>query len=226
MLFTLALTTYFTLALAAPAQMTINTPANVIECQPVQLTWVGGTPPYYLSLVPGNQPFAPQLRRFPSQSGTSYTWIADLPANTDFNLMLRDSTGAEAYSALVTEQAGGDTSCEKPAGAADGQASPGSGGNPESFRSPAIAAAAAGATAPSAGTSLAAAASMHLTAVMSGATPAPMSAKAAVSGVPAAGGGVNATANRPMSNTAVRAARLSADPYLALLVGLVGLMVL
>ncbi|VDB88426.1 unnamed protein product [Peniophora sp. CBMAI 1063] len=94
--------------------MMINTPSTVLECQPVQFSWTGGLGPYYLAIIPGDQPFAPPMRRFPTQNGTTFTWNADLPANTKFNLLLRDSTGAQAYSATVTEGEGNDKSCEKP----------------------------------------------------------------------------------------------------------------
>jgi hypothetical protein len=41
-------------ALVAGAQaLTINTPASIVECQPVQLSWSNGTAPYYLAVLPG-----------------------------------------------------------------------------------------------------------------------------------------------------------------------------
>ncbi|KAI0033563.1 hypothetical protein K488DRAFT_12544, partial [Vararia minispora EC-137] len=83
----------------------LSTHANYVA-EPVQFTWQGGSPPYYLSIVPGNQPSAPLLKQFPSQQSTLYTWVANLPANTSFNLALRDSTGQQAFSAVVTEQVG------------------------------------------------------------------------------------------------------------------------
>ncbi|KZV63795.1 hypothetical protein PENSPDRAFT_640490 [Peniophora sp. CONT] len=98
----------------AGVAMMINTPSTVLECQPVQFSWTGGLGPYYLAIIPGDQPFAPPMRRFPTQNGTTFTWTADLPSGTKFNLLLRDSTGAQAYSATVAEQEGNDKSCEKP----------------------------------------------------------------------------------------------------------------
>ncbi|KAI6008135.1 hypothetical protein F5J12DRAFT_826907 [Pisolithus orientalis] len=68
---------------AVLAQLTINTPANVVECEPTQLTWSGGQTPYYLSLVPAGQPSATPLMQFPNQNGTSYTWMVDLQAGTN-----------------------------------------------------------------------------------------------------------------------------------------------
>ncbi|KAI6154845.1 hypothetical protein BKA82DRAFT_4072159 [Pisolithus tinctorius] len=96
---------------AVLAQLTINTPANVVECEPTQLTWSGGQTPYYLSLVPAGQPSATPLMQFPNQNGTSYTWMVDLQAGTNFNIALKDGTGATAYSDIITVQAGSSTSC-------------------------------------------------------------------------------------------------------------------
>ncbi|KAI5982324.1 hypothetical protein EDD15DRAFT_2324365 [Pisolithus albus] len=103
-----------TLVAVVPAvlgQLTINTPSNVVECEPTQLTWSGGQAPYYLSLVPGGQSSATPLEQLPSQNGNSYTWMVDLQAGVSFNVALKDSTGATAYSDIVTVQSGGSTSC-------------------------------------------------------------------------------------------------------------------
>ncbi|KAH7884505.1 hypothetical protein F5I97DRAFT_1889995 [Phlebopus sp. FC_14] len=108
-------------------QLTINTPANVVECQPTQLTWTGGQSPYYLSLTPGGQSMASPIKQFPTQNGNSYTWLVDLQAGTNFNVALKDSSGQTAYSDIVTIQLGGDTSCVNTAvqeGSATGGGSP------------------------------------------------------------------------------------------------------
>ncbi|KAG2741009.1 hypothetical protein P692DRAFT_20880446 [Suillus brevipes Sb2] len=91
-------------AVPAVFGLTINTPANVVECQPILFSWTGGQAPYYLTLVPGMSSragnqwphlraiiFTPQqssgdifeqIKSFPTQTGTSYTWNVDLQANT------------------------------------------------------------------------------------------------------------------------------------------------
>ncbi|KAI9000588.1 hypothetical protein BD414DRAFT_472131 [Trametes punicea] len=89
----------------------INTLTSPTQCEPVQFTWQGGVPPYYLSLVPGGQPQAQALRQFPAQNGDSMTWTVDLPAGTSFTSSLRDSTGAQAFSDIQTVQSGPDNSC-------------------------------------------------------------------------------------------------------------------
>ncbi|KZT22366.1 hypothetical protein NEOLEDRAFT_1138033 [Neolentinus lepideus HHB14362 ss-1] len=91
--------------------LTVNTPTGVVECEPIQFTWTDGTAPYFLSLVPGGQPSAAAIEQFPTQQGTSYTWSAvNLQANTQFTVVLKDSTGTQAFSDIVTVQSGS-TSC-------------------------------------------------------------------------------------------------------------------
>jgi len=91
--------------------LTINTPTNVVQCQPILLNWADGTAPYFLSLIPPGQVSAAAIKTFPTQQGTSLTWTVDLEANTSFNLALKDNTGATAYSDIVTVQASGDRTC-------------------------------------------------------------------------------------------------------------------
>ncbi|KAH7915611.1 hypothetical protein BJ138DRAFT_1097709 [Hygrophoropsis aurantiaca] len=88
---------------------TINTPANVVECQPTLLQWSGGTAPYYLSILPGSAPTAAALEDLGQQNGTSVTWVANLPAGESIGLTLRDSTGATAQSAPFTINPGSTT---------------------------------------------------------------------------------------------------------------------
>ncbi|EIW83975.1 hypothetical protein CONPUDRAFT_49912 [Coniophora puteana RWD-64-598 SS2] len=90
---------------------TINTPTNVVECEPIQFTWTGGQAPYYLSLIPAGQPSANPLKTFPSQTGTSYSWTVDLQSGTALSAALKDSTGAIAYSDKFSVMAGTSTSC-------------------------------------------------------------------------------------------------------------------
>ncbi|TDL20706.1 hypothetical protein BD410DRAFT_363920 [Rickenella mellea] len=97
--------------------LTVTTPTDVVECQPIQFTWTDSTPPYFLSLLSGGpgQTSAPAIKQFPQQSGTSYTWLVDLPANTQFTIVLKDSSGTEAFSDAVTIQDGGNRTCENTA---------------------------------------------------------------------------------------------------------------
>ncbi|CAE6463915.1 unnamed protein product [Rhizoctonia solani] len=101
------------LAGAAMAQstMTVATPASVVQCQPVALSWSGGTAPYFPSIIPGQQAGAAALKEFPSQTGTTLTWTVDLIANTYITIQVRDSTGSVQYSSAVSIQNSADSSC-------------------------------------------------------------------------------------------------------------------
>jgi len=132
--------------------LTINTPMSVVECEPVQFTWTAGTPPYYLTILPGGQPSATPLLQFPTQTGTSVTWNVNIQANVQITIALKDSTGTVAYTDTVTIQAGPDTSCLTSSASISGAT-----GSTPAATSPAGASSAAGATSspaasPSAGT--------------------------------------------------------------------------
>ncbi|KAF9267754.1 hypothetical protein L218DRAFT_644904 [Marasmius fiardii PR-910] len=90
----------------ALAQVTMNTPSNLVVCQPVQLTWSGGLAPYFISVQDGNNPSGPALQRFDNENGTSLTWLVNLQAGTSVGFLLRDSNGATSQTASVTVQAG------------------------------------------------------------------------------------------------------------------------
>jgi len=89
--------------------LTIDSPQNVVECQPFQFTWSGGTPPYFLSLIPSAG--ADPIKQFPQQTGTTFTWTVDLQANTNFIAALKDNTGTQAFAAQASIISGSDTSC-------------------------------------------------------------------------------------------------------------------
>ncbi|KAJ7228566.1 hypothetical protein GGX14DRAFT_613578 [Mycena pura] len=93
--------------------LTVNSPtaSSLVACQPIALAWSNGTAPYYLSVIPGNNPSGAALKTFAATADTSLTWIVDVAANTSITLALKDSTGATAYSAATTIQSGADNSC-------------------------------------------------------------------------------------------------------------------
>lgn len=93
------------------AQFTINTPANVVECQPTLLAWSGGTAPYFLSILPGATPNGVAIENLGQQNGTSVTWICNIQSGTSIGLTLRDSTGLTAQSAPFTVNPGSSTAC-------------------------------------------------------------------------------------------------------------------
>ncbi|CAL1716519.1 unnamed protein product [Somion occarium] len=96
---------------AMAQQLTINTATGIVQCQPIQFTWSGGTPPYFLALIPAAQPAAPAIKQFPTQEGTSFTWNVDLPSGSTFTVSLKDSSGATAFSDIETVNSGPDDSC-------------------------------------------------------------------------------------------------------------------
>lgn len=120
----------------AQSPLTIISPAAVVQCQPVLLSWSGGSAPYYVSIIPGGQPSAAALQSFPTQSGNSLTWVANLSSGQDITFKIVDSTGDTNYSSQVPIQAGSTTNC----------AASVSGGGAASSSGPASSAAAAATT--------------------------------------------------------------------------------
>ncbi|ADV20257.1 hypothetical protein I315_01587 [Cryptococcus gattii Ru294] len=104
----------------ALADLTVSSPASLIQCQPVLLSWSGGTAPYYLAIIPGGQASAAALKDFGEQSGTSLTWTVDTASGTSVSVKVTDSTGAINYSSPVTIQAGSSDSCVSTSTAATG----------------------------------------------------------------------------------------------------------
>ncbi|KDR71522.1 hypothetical protein GALMADRAFT_159358, partial [Galerina marginata CBS 339.88] len=69
------------------------------------IEWSGGRPPFFLVIVPGNNPTSAPLENLGVQSGRSTIWNTNLAAGTDIAFVLRDSTGALAFSASLVIQA-------------------------------------------------------------------------------------------------------------------------
>jgi hypothetical protein len=91
--------------------ITIDTPSEsgLVVCQPFLITWHDGVAPYFPTVV---APGPGQLyKQFDQTDATSLTWKVDLPVGTVVNLGIKDSTGAQQYSASVTIKESKDTSC-------------------------------------------------------------------------------------------------------------------
>ncbi|KAI0067457.1 hypothetical protein BV25DRAFT_1819805 [Artomyces pyxidatus] len=97
--------------LALGQDMMINTPSNAVVCEPLQLSWTGGTPPYYIFVVPAGQPAASPLKQFPKQDETEMTWVVDLPSSYNCAFGLKDATGKQVFTATVAIVGGRDDSC-------------------------------------------------------------------------------------------------------------------
>ncbi|KAG1747242.1 uncharacterized protein EDB91DRAFT_1117147 [Suillus paluster] len=90
----------------ALAQFTINTPSNVVECEPTLISWSGGTAPYFLSILPGATPNGAALENLGQQNSTSVTWTCNIATGTSLGLTLRDSAGLVAQTAPFTVNPG------------------------------------------------------------------------------------------------------------------------
>ncbi|OXG89300.1 hypothetical protein C348_00256 [Cryptococcus neoformans Gb118] len=102
------------------ADLTVSSPASLIQCQPVLLSWSGGSAPYYLAIIPGGEASAASLKDFGEQSGTSLTWTVDIASGTSVSVKVTDSTGTINYSSPVTIMAGSSSSCVSTSTAATG----------------------------------------------------------------------------------------------------------
>ncbi|KIJ62814.1 hypothetical protein HYDPIDRAFT_176263 [Hydnomerulius pinastri MD-312] len=131
-------TTFASLALfvaGALAQLTINTPGNVVECQPTLLSWSGGTG----DILPGSTPTAAALENLGQQNSTSVTWTCNIAAGVSIGLTLRDSTGTVAQSAPFTINPGSSITCLNTTSLAPGPSvsAPGSSASAPSTSTPA-----------------------------------------------------------------------------------------
>ncbi|KAH6913039.1 hypothetical protein BKA70DRAFT_1524874 [Coprinopsis sp. MPI-PUGE-AT-0042] len=95
--------------------LTINTPTGVVQCPPARranhVTFGSGAAPYYVSAIPGGQVSAAALRTWDPTSASSLTWNVDIASGTSLSFIVKDSTGAQAFSDSVTVQSSSDSSC-------------------------------------------------------------------------------------------------------------------
>ncbi|BEI81158.1 hypothetical protein CcaverHIS002_0203180 [Cutaneotrichosporon cavernicola] len=100
------------LALAGIANaLTMHTPASLVQCQPIKLSWEAGVPPFYLSVVPGGQTAAAPLVTFPKMDASSQTWMVNLAPGTSVTVMVTDNTGETSATSPVTVMAGTNADC-------------------------------------------------------------------------------------------------------------------
>ncbi|PWN22399.1 hypothetical protein BCV69DRAFT_281399 [Microstroma glucosiphilum] len=102
----LAVVAAFAATLAiAQSTLTVNTPTTLIECQPAQLSWTGGTAPYYPRITQGGD-VSSTLNTFDTTSSTTITWTVNIASGTTVTFAVTDSAGLSNASAEVTIQAG------------------------------------------------------------------------------------------------------------------------
>ncbi|KAF8532192.1 hypothetical protein JB92DRAFT_3104299 [Gautieria morchelliformis] len=118
MLSTLArISIFFTLAAHhVAAGLQVVTP-TLTQCQNATISYSGGSGNYGLYVVPSNDPCADSVVNIPEQTGTSYTWKVNIPAGSQVELLVEDSTGAEAWSGVITVNNSSDSSCVDPSAA-------------------------------------------------------------------------------------------------------------
>lgn len=85
----------------AQSTFTVNTPATLIQCQPQQISWSGGTAPYFPRVTEGGN-ISNTLKSFNQQSGTTLTWTVDIAAGTAVTISIGDSAGLTASTSQVT----------------------------------------------------------------------------------------------------------------------------
>jgi hypothetical protein len=119
------------IALGVSAQdLTINTPTQgtvtgAAECQPLLISWSGGTPPYIVS-VDTSPAGAAHVADFGTQTGTSLTWTVNATVGTQLILNIKDNTGLGKTSAAFPVLTGSGDSCIGAGGATGGSAPSGS----------------------------------------------------------------------------------------------------
>ncbi|EIW52080.1 uncharacterized protein TRAVEDRAFT_75487 [Trametes versicolor FP-101664 SS1] len=107
--------------------LVLNTPGNVAQCVPTEITWTGGTPPFDLSscrnatrlqslCLPSSITDSavnnmPITEDFPGLTGDSFLWDTDVLGGTVMTMKMTDAAGVTAFSAPVVVQQSQDTSC-------------------------------------------------------------------------------------------------------------------
>lgn len=75
------------------SQATITTPPILISCQPAQLTIAGGTPPYFIAVIPAGQVGAQPIETLPQVAAAGpVTWTCNIAAGTNVSFSLTVSS--------------------------------------------------------------------------------------------------------------------------------------
>ncbi|KAF9478120.1 hypothetical protein BDN70DRAFT_880381 [Pholiota conissans] len=91
----------------AQSALVVNTPTRAVVCQPLLITWSGGT----RTVFAANDPSGAPLVDFGQVNGHQRTWVVNVAADTSVELDLRDTVGTLAQSAQFTIHPGQNTSC-------------------------------------------------------------------------------------------------------------------
>ncbi|KAG8793551.1 hypothetical protein FRC12_002421 [Ceratobasidium sp. 428] len=210
---------------AQAADPSINTPAQLVQCQPAQITWTGTSPPFFVSIIPGGQPGAAALHDFGQQTGNSLTWNVNIPAGQQITFQCRDSQGKVGYSAPANIQSSSDSSClgQNPSTSPGGSSAPASTSAPPETSGGASASSVASSIVSSASTSAAASTS----AVASSSSAAvSTSSRASATAPGSTSRSASATSASPSASAAPNSARSNAKVGFAGLLGLAAAVVM
>ncbi|KAG8729954.1 hypothetical protein FRC12_020596, partial [Ceratobasidium sp. 428] len=82
-----------------PNDLSISTPAALVQCQPAQISWTAKHRPVSIGVVSAISPGKHLIIDLGWQKGLSLTWSkVNVVAGRPVALMARDSTGAVTYS--------------------------------------------------------------------------------------------------------------------------------
>jgi len=107
----LSVALFSTLAVqGARADLVLDTPSSLTQCQNVTITWTPTSGPYNLIVVPTDDPCGDIIADLGDFDGTSASWNVNVTAGQSVTLSLEDSQGNEAWSGAVTV-GGGSSAC-------------------------------------------------------------------------------------------------------------------
>ena len=98
------------------ADLKLNEPSVLAQCQPINITWTGGVPPFALNIgYPASPTFVAYLEYYPDIAERFFAWNVDIPAGTTIAFELSDNSKpvADIVSHALSISTGGaeDTSC-------------------------------------------------------------------------------------------------------------------
>ncbi|CAE6452739.1 unnamed protein product [Rhizoctonia solani] len=101
----------FVAAVVGQADPSVNTPASLVQCEPVLLTWAASNTPVSINILRAGNAAAAPLLNLGQQTSNSITWIVNMTSGILITIQISDSKGNFAYSAPLTVQNGADSTC-------------------------------------------------------------------------------------------------------------------
>ena len=97
----------------ADIPLSLQSPSEVILCQPINLTWIGGTPPYRLDVEPlvNNSPNKTANGRNIAIDNTWSLWTPDFPPGSILQISIEGSGTSPAASVGATEHPSSNATC-------------------------------------------------------------------------------------------------------------------